>query len=112
MRIRAHKQFYNVPRTTAAHSPPLSLCRPNVVIDQALYPLPVLRRHMTVVVTQYSTTSLQAAAFGVPTFFLNEAKSRQTYPALYASGQAFAVDVQDLNTEIARLPTPRRRQSL
>jgi hypothetical protein len=57
-----------------------------------------------------SPSASQAAAAGLPTFFLsNEAQLH--CPDLIKQGLARIVDIQNLNTEIARLPTARRNRA-
>ena len=80
----------------------LSLQQPNVVIDAAL-PLPALLRHMNAVVSLASGAGVEAAMFGVPSLFLS-GEARATFPALFASGHAAAVDAANVNTKLAALP--------
>jgi hypothetical protein len=82
---------------------------PNVIIDESLsVPLPVLLRHMSVVVSRFSGASAEAAAFGVPALFLSE-EARGQFSELIDRGLASVIDVQTLNAEIARvLPVPNR----
>jgi hypothetical protein len=76
-----------------------SLRMPNVLIREAsLLPTPALLRHMDVVVSLFSKTSMEAAAFGVPAFFVCEVAR-----LLFGNG-ATVIDIPELNTEIARLP--------
>jgi hypothetical protein len=83
----------------------VSLRMPNVMVDQSLLlPLPALLRHMSVLVSRFSGASAEAAAFGVPAFFLSEEACGQ-FSRLIAQGLASVIDIGVLNTEIARLPT-------
>jgi hypothetical protein len=83
----------------------VSLRMPNVIVDQALsLPLPALLRHMSVLVSRFSGASAEAAAFGVPALFLSDEAYGQ-FSDLIERGLASVIDIQKLNTEIARLPT-------
>ena len=82
----------------------VSLRMPNVIVDQALLlPLPALLRHMSALVSRFSGASAEAAAFGVPAFFLSEEAHGQ-FSGLIAQGLASVVDIRALNREIARVP--------
>jgi hypothetical protein len=82
----------------------LSLRRPNVIVDQAsCTPLPALLRHMSVLLSLASGASAEAAAFGVPAFFLSD-EARGPFAALIERGFARIIDVQTVNVEIAHLP--------
>jgi hypothetical protein len=82
----------------------VALRMPNVIVDQALLlPLPALLRHMSALVSRFSGASAEAAAFGVPAFFLSEEAHGQ-FSGLIAQGLASVVDIQALNGEIARVP--------
>jgi hypothetical protein len=87
----------------------LSLRRPNVVVSEASStPLPALLRHMNLVLSLASGASWEAAAFGVPAFFLSDEASGP-FAGLIDRGLASIIDVQTLHVEIARLPvTPVR----
>ena len=63
---------------------------------------------MSAVVSIASGAAAEAAQFGVPAFFLSE-ESRGPFAGLIERGDARVIDVQNLTTEIARLPaTPPR----
>jgi hypothetical protein len=82
----------------------VSLRMSNVFVDEALsLPLPALLRHMSVVVSRFSGASAEAAAFGVPAFFLSE-EARGQFSALIERGTASVIDIGALITNIARLP--------
>jgi hypothetical protein len=86
------------------HQGLISLCMPNVVVDSALsWPLPVLLRHVNVVVSRFSGVSAEAAMFGVPALFLSEEAQGQ-FSALIERGCASVIDITTLNAVIARLP--------
>jgi hypothetical protein len=83
----------------------VSLRMPNVIVDQALsLPLPALLRHVSVLVSRFSGASAEAAAFGVPALFLSDEAYGQ-FSDLIERGLASVIDIQRLNTEIARVPT-------
>jgi hypothetical protein len=79
----------------------LALRQPNVVIDLATaLPLPALLRHMNALVTATSGSAVEAAIFGVKTFFLSpEAENR--YPRLIEAEHAEIVS--DMTTLEHRL---------
>lgn len=82
----------------------VALRMPNVIVDQALLlPLPALLRHMSALVSRFSGASAEAAAFGVPAFFLSEEAHGQ-FSGLIAQELASVVDIRALNGEIARVP--------
>ena len=82
----------------------LSLRMPNVVVKEtSSTPLPALLRHMSVLLSLASGASAEAAAFGVPAFFLSD-EARGPFAGLIERGLASVIDVQTLNIEIARLP--------
>jgi hypothetical protein len=94
------------------HAELLSLAAPNVVVDGASsLPLPALLRRMHAVVSLASGASAEAAAFGVPAFFLSEEAS-VPFEALIRRGQAAIIDVDDLNAELERLPANPPRPAL
>lgn len=100
--IRRHPASH--PTQDAAFGRLLSLQKPNVVIDAAQsLPLPALLRHMDAVVSLASGAGVEAAMFGVPSLFLSE-EARAMFPALFASGQADAVDARDVNAKLEALP--------
>jgi hypothetical protein len=82
----------------------VSLRRPNVMIEESLsLPLPALLRHMSVVVSRFSGSSVEAVMFGVPALFVSE-EARGLFSDLIDRGHAAVVDIQDLVASIARLP--------
>jgi hypothetical protein len=82
----------------------VSLRMPNVIVDQALsLPLPALLRRISVLVSRFSGASAEAAAFGVPALFLSDEAYGQ-FSDLIERGLASVIDIQKLNTEIARVP--------
>ena len=96
----------------------LSLRMPNVIVDQASSaPLPALLRHMSALLSLASGASAEAAAFGVPSFFLSD-EARGPFANLLERGLARVVEIQALIGEIARLPAmparpaPARRPAL
>jgi hypothetical protein len=81
----------------------LAFNRPNVLIDEAAaLPLPALLRHMTAVVSLASGAAAEAAAFGIPSFFLSD-EARVTFPGLVDRGLASVVDPASVNNMIARI---------
>lgn len=88
----------------------LALRKPNVMIEEASsLPLPVLLRHMSVVISLASGTAAEAEMFGVPAFFLGS-EALGPFASLVRRGGAKLVDVRDVNSEIARLPIAVGRQ--
>jgi hypothetical protein len=82
----------------------VSLRRPNVMVDESLsLPLPALLRHMSVVVSRFSGSSVEAAAFGVPAIFLSE-EARGQFADLIDRGLAAVIDIAHLDASMARLP--------
>jgi hypothetical protein len=82
----------------------LSLRRPNVMVEGAsAVPLPALLRHMCVLLSIASGASAEAAAFGVPVYFLSD-EARSTFADLIERGLAAVIEVRNLNDEIGRLP--------
>jgi hypothetical protein len=81
----------------------VALRRPNVIVGASLsVPLPTLLRHMSVVVSRFSGSSVEAAMFGVPALFLSQ-EARGQFSALIERGAATVVDLSRLNEAIARL---------
>jgi hypothetical protein len=66
-------------------------------------PLPVLLRHMSVVVSQFSGASREGAFLGVPAIFLSE-EARGQFSGLIDRGLAGIVSVDGLIEAIAALP--------
>jgi hypothetical protein len=89
----------------------VSLRRPNVVVEaSSALPLPILLRHMNVVVSRFSGASVEAANLGVPAIFLSE-EARGQFSSLIERGCATVVEIPTLIDVIARLPaTPMRPQ--
>ena len=82
----------------------LSLRSANVVVEPAAsLPLPVLVRRMGALVSLDSGAAGEAAAFGVPAFFLSD-EARGPFADLIARGAARVVDTDKLVGAIARLP--------
>jgi hypothetical protein len=87
----------------------LSLRRANVVIEASSdFPLPVLLRHMHVVVSLCSGAAAEGAMFGVPALFLSD-DARASLGHLIARGQAAVVPVNEIRGAIAGLPVPLRK---
>ncbi len=81
----------------------------NVVVEAASdLPLPALLRHMTALVSLASGAAAEAAAFGVPAFFLSAA-ARDTFAELIDRGAASVLDVRGLNAALAQNAHARRR---
>jgi hypothetical protein len=84
----------------------------NLVIEAAAsLPLPILMRSMTALVSLASGAAGEAAAFGVPAFFLSD-EAHGPFAALIASGAATVVDAASLVGAIARLPPASHRSSI
>ena len=82
----------------------VSLRRNNVMVEESLsLPLPALLRHMSVIVSRYSGSSAEAAAFGVPALFLSE-EARGQFSDLIDRELATVVDMDSLQASIARIP--------
>ncbi len=89
----------------------LSLKTPNVVVDGASsLPLPALLGRMHAIVSLASGASAEAAAFGVPAFFLSE-DARGPFAGLIERGLASVINIHTLNSEIAGLPAVRDRMN-
>jgi hypothetical protein len=81
----------------------VSLRSENVLVDaSSKLPLPVLLRHMSVVVSQFSGAATEGAFLGVPAIFLSE-EARGQYSGLIDRGLARIVPVARLNDSIAAL---------
>jgi len=93
----------------ADHACLLSLGGANILVEPAArLPLPVLMHRMSALVSLASGTAGEAAAFGVPAFFLSD-EARGPFAGLIARGAAAVVDTAALIDEIARLsPAPAR----
>jgi hypothetical protein len=90
----------------------IELRRPNVIIDGAsLLPLPVLLRHIHVLVSRFSGASAEAADFGVPSLFLSD-EARGQFGGLIERGIARVVDIAQIHAHIAQLPLLTQRPSL
>jgi hypothetical protein len=82
----------------------ISLRAANVMVEEASkLPLPVLLRHMSVVVSQFSGASREGAFLGVPAIFLSE-EARGQFSGLIDRGLAGIVSVDGLIEAIAALP--------
>src|SRR6185312_49878 len=88
----------------AEHDSLRQLRRPNVLIEEASeLPLPALLRHMSVTVSLASGASTEAAAFGVPSLFVDE-EAPALFPGLLARGEAELIDIAEVSARIAALP--------
>jgi hypothetical protein len=86
----------------------LVMRRPNVVIEAAqALPLPALLRRMSALVSLMSGAAGEAAAFGVPAFFLDP-EAAGPFAGLIERGRARIVDTSDLIAAIDRAPAPVR----
>ena len=82
----------------------LALERSNVVIVAASeLPLPALLRPMCALVSLASGAAVEATAFGVPAFFLDD-EALGTFAGLIARAQAELATVADLGDRLASLP--------
>jgi hypothetical protein len=82
----------------------LSLRMPNVVLEQAsLLPLPVLLRHMSILLSLASGSAAEAAEFGVPAIFLLD-DARGPFGGLIDKGLAEVVQVSAIADVVARTP--------
>jgi hypothetical protein len=82
----------------------VSLRRPNVVVEaSSALPLPILLRHMNVVVSRFSGASVEAANLGVPAIFLSE-EARGQFSALIDRGLAKVIEIESLNATVAAMP--------
>jgi hypothetical protein len=100
--IRRHPA--SAPYQDAEYRRLVSLRRSNVMVEESLsLPLPALLRHMSVLVSRYSGSSAEAAAFGVPALFLSEEAHGQ-FSDLINRGLAAVVDMDSLQASIARVP--------
>jgi hypothetical protein len=87
----------------------ISLRAANVMVDESsMLPLPVLLRHMSVVVSQFSGAATEGAFLGVPAIFLSE-EARGQFSGLIDRGVASIVPVSRLNETIAGLPAEAAR---
>jgi hypothetical protein len=82
----------------------ISLRAANVMVEESSkLPLPVLLRHMSVVVSQFSGASTEGAFLGVPAIFLSE-EARGQFSGLIDRGLASIVPVARLIETIDGLP--------
>lgn len=89
----------------------ISLRAANVMVEESSQlPLPVLLPHMSVVVSQFSGASAEAAFLGVPAIFLSE-EARGQFSDLIDRGLASIVPVVQLNETIAALPAAAARHT-
>jgi hypothetical protein len=97
----------------AEHDSLRALRRPNVVVDEACeLPLPALLRHVSVTVSLASGAATEAAAFGVPSLFV-DSEALALFPRLLAGGEAELIDVAEVVACIAALPArPERAVSV
>jgi hypothetical protein len=90
----------------------LSLETRNVVVAGASsMPLPALLERMHAIVSLASGAAAEAAALGVPAYFLSEA-AHVPFAAMIRQGHAAVIDVENLNAELARLPRMSPRPAL
>jgi hypothetical protein len=100
--IRRHPA--SAPHQDAEFDRLISLRRHNVVVDgSSSMPLPVILRHMNVIVSRFSGAAAEAAILGVPAIFLSEEAHGQ-YSGLIDGGFARIVGVESLLASIAALP--------
>jgi hypothetical protein len=100
--IRRHPA--SAPYQDAEYRRLVSLRASNIMVEESLsLPLPALLRHMSVLVSRYSGSSAEAAAFGVPALFLSEEAHGQ-FSDLIIRGLATVVDMESLQASIARVP--------
>jgi hypothetical protein len=82
----------------------VSLTAPNIVVDaSSTLPLPVLLRHVSVVVSRFSGAATEGVMLGVPAIFLSE-EARGQFSDLIDRGLASVTEVSALNAKIAALP--------
>ena len=82
----------------------VSLRAANVMVEESSsLPLPVLLRHMSVVVSRFSGASVEGAFLGVPAIYLSE-EARGQFSDLIDRGLARIVHVARLNETIAGMP--------
>ena len=82
----------------------VSLRAPNVMVaESSTLPLPVLLRHMSVVVSRFSGASVEGAFLGVPAIFLSE-EARGQFFDLIDRGLASIVPIERLIEVIAGMP--------
>jgi hypothetical protein len=87
----------------------VSLRAANVMVEEsACLPLPVLLRHMSVVVSRFSGAAVEGAFLGVPAIFLSE-EARGQFSDLIDRGLACIVQIAELNATIAGMPAVRAR---
>jgi hypothetical protein len=90
----------------------VSLGAPNVIVDaSSSLPLPVLLRHVSVVVSRFSGAATEGAMLGVPAVFLSE-EARGQFSDLIDRGLASITDISALNSKIAGLPATVARAAL
>jgi hypothetical protein len=100
--IRRHPS--STPAQDAAYGRLLALRGDNVVFDAAsAFPLPMLVRRMDALVSLASGAAGEAAAFGVPAFFLSP-EAKGPFGALIARGGATLTETRVLAEAIDRLP--------
>jgi SAM-dependent methyltransferase len=89
------------PGQDAEYASLLETCRNPVVLEPASrLPLPALLAHMTALVSLASGAAAEAAAFGVPAFFLDES-AHDTFAELIGCGAARVIDPPALNEVLA-----------
>jgi hypothetical protein len=86
------------------HQALLALQRPNVVVEKASESaLPALLRRMSVMISLASGAVAEAAAFGVPSLFLDQ-EALGAFAGFIARGEAQLVDVAEVVSRIAAMP--------
>lgn len=101
--IRRHPASAPVQNTEYARL--LALDRPDVMVEEASrFPLPALLRHMHVLISLASGAAGEAAAFGVPAFFLSDA-AHGPFGELIRRGEAQIVSLDEVSQEIAGTST-------
>jgi hypothetical protein len=99
--IRRHPA--STPGQDAESARLLALRAQNVMnADAANFPLPVLLRHMSAVLSLGSGAAVEGSMFGVPAFFLLDA-ARHTFADLIARGAAQIIDVGSVNEVLAKV---------
>lgn len=102
--IRRHPSA--TPAQDREYSTLLALRQSNVVIDAAAaFPLPALLRRMTAVVSLMSGAAGEAAALGVPAFFLDP-EAAGPFSSLIERGDARLIEIADLLAVIGEKKAP------
>jgi hypothetical protein len=100
--IRRHPA--SAPYQDSEYMPLVSLRAANVMVaESSSLPLPVLLRHMSVVVSRFSGAAVEGAFLGVPAIFLSE-EARGQFSDLIDRGLASIVQIARLVETIAGMP--------